>query len=165
MSNDPTAVQTLDLPNQQAAAGDLILCVHDILGRLLEAPCSPIRPLAVGAWTPEPQRCHDNVAHWVRIHPESAAIHGWLYMDMSLICAAAGVPRWLDLLPHSVVRLGDRRLVDITPRHPLASSDPYPFIAHPGTDEEYFAFVDGRSIARVRIYVDESPLRIVYAPN
>jgi hypothetical protein len=86
-------------------------------------------------------------------------------MDMSLICAALGIPRYVDLLPHTVLKSGTGRLLDITPRHELASSDIYPFIRHPGPDAEYAALVDGRSITRVRVYADESPPRFVYSSS
>jgi hypothetical protein len=159
------AAQTLSLPNQRPADGALVLCVHDVIGRLHSASCVPILPVTHLNWVPAPQRCHDNVAHWVGLFPECAAVHGWLYMDLGFICAQFGVPRLIDLLPHTVVRRGDQQLVDITPRHADASSDLYPFIPHPGPDEEYAAFVDGLSICRVRIYADETPPRIVDAPN
>jgi hypothetical protein len=159
------AAETLALANERAASGDLVLYMTDVLLHRHDAAWVPLRAAAHGGWTAEPQRCHDNVAHWVAIHPECSAVQGWLLMDMGLICRALGIPRFIDLLPHTVVKAGNGSLVDITPRHPLASSDVYPFIPNPGTDEEYAAFVDGRSICRVRIYVEESPPRFVYAPN
>lgn len=70
---------------------------------------------------PQPACCHDNVDRWVREHPECVAQRGWL------VSATSGDAILVDA--HSVVRLADGRLVDIT----LRGADQFaPFIAHVG---------------------------------
>ena len=164
-NSQSAALEALALPNQKPAESDLVLLAHAVLLGLEDSTLVPLQPVEHDGWTPTVQRCHDNVEHWVSIHPECKPVQGWLYMDMGLICAARGIPRYVDLLPHTVLRSGAGHLLDITPRHADASGELYPFIRHPGPADEYTAFVDGRSIGRVRIYTAESPPRFVYSCN
>ena len=121
----------------------------------------PLRGVSEDEWNPQPQQCHDNVEHWVKSNPDHEGVYGWLLMDFRAV-VVFGAPGFVDLLPHAVVRDSAQRLVDITPRHELASDDTYPFLLHAGSREDFYRLVDGLSIARVRIYLDEMPPKVVY---
>ncbi len=78
----------------------------------------------------EPQRscCHPNVDRWAEENPTSRAVRGWA------ISAVAGDSLVLDA--HSIVRLEDGSLIDITLR---AESQRAPFIMHVGTESDFLA--------------------------
>jgi hypothetical protein len=71
----------------------------------------------------KPNQCHGNVEQYVGTHPGCQPVRGWL------VEAFEG---FTYFNAHSVVRLKDGSLADITPlnRH-------CPFILHLGTDEEF----------------------------
>jgi hypothetical protein len=103
--------------------------VADYLARLWTRRETATRlvPLAVryrDGSAPEASRCHANVDRWVEENAQDAAARGWLVMDY-------GFER------HSVVRLADGGLVDIT------LSRGYLFLPHPGDQASFDAFAQG----------------------
>ena len=79
-------------------------------------------------WTPTPKFCHANVETWVMRSPDYAIVRGWVVFDQSVLL------RRFQFAAHSVIGTPDGRLLDITPSY---ASQPYPFIHHPGTTEEF----------------------------
>lgn len=72
---------------------------------------------------PQAAKCHENVDRWTREHPEDACVHGWIIetdQEGSTLFVA-----------HSVVRLGDGTLADITlDRFHL-------FLPHTGSEQDF----------------------------
>ncbi len=77
---------------------------------------------------PQPSCCHPNVDRWVEENPTSAVVRGWA------ISAVGGDSLVLDA--HSIVRLEDGSLVDVTLR---PQDQRAPFIAHIGTEADFLA--------------------------
>ncbi|TJV67884.1 MAG: hypothetical protein E5X76_31980 [Mesorhizobium sp.] len=89
-------------------------------------------PSELGSWKPVPKHCHDNVDTWVSRSPEYSAVRGWVIFDQS---RNPLVPRpRVRFAAHSVIAAPNGTLLDITPAD---LSQPYPFICHPGTTEEF----------------------------
>lgn len=83
-------------------------------------------------WKPSPKFCHTNVETWVMRSPQYAIVRGWIVFDQS---NNPLVPRpRFHFAAHSVICTPDDKLLDITPSD---VSQPYPFIRHPGTTEEF----------------------------
>jgi hypothetical protein len=157
--------EMLARPGQRPANVREEACIAELLPQIDRASRVP-RATVPGDWRPVSQFCHENVDRRVADHPQWQAMRGWLIMDMSKACTLLGRPRFLDLLPHSVIRnIGSGKLADITPPDPRAAGDVYPFLPHIGTAEDFAQIVDGGQVGRVRIFVDETPPRIVCAPS
>jgi hypothetical protein len=113
---------------------DPIAIAKSIIARRSEAVLVPFRQVGMkglpeeGDWSPRPNYCHDNVAAWVSRCPQHKQIRGYVIFDMRHI---SGV--W-QVQAHSVVELEDGALIDITPS---GVSQPYPFVRHVGTDEQF----------------------------
>jgi hypothetical protein len=82
-------------------------------------------------WVPEAHHCHANVKLWVHHSPSHKRIRGFVLFGPML-----GVWR---VMAHSLVELEDGTLVDITPH---GASQPYPFVRHIGTDDEFEEFAN-----------------------
>jgi hypothetical protein len=67
---------------------------------------------------------------WVKHNPECVAVRGFLFFDLARVMPFV----WFNA--HSVVRLPDGKLVDITPSK---ASTQYPFIEHRGSAELFEA--------------------------
>jgi hypothetical protein len=80
----------------------------------------------------KPGGCHANVQEYVRTHPGTQPVRGWLVEEFE---------GFTYFSAHSVVRLQDGSLIDITIT-PLDRD--YPFIPHTGTEEEFERLRDGR---------------------
>jgi hypothetical protein len=97
--------------------------------RLPEAVRIPSRQVHLDDWKPAPNKCHENVNHWVRLNPECAAVRGWIF--------------WLPhetercrFIAHSVAEeQGD--LIDIAPIRPGSPREMLLFLRHLGTEEEF----------------------------
>lgn len=79
-------------------------------------------------------RCHANVDRWVHENPTHESVRGWLFIGGDEHRGLFG--------SHSVVRLPDRPLVDITPV--VAGQPRMPFLPHLGTLESYEPFLEPR---------------------
>ncbi|MBS1164141.1 MAG: hypothetical protein H6R00_166 [Proteobacteria bacterium] len=79
----------------------------------------------IDGWLPIVAKCHDNVDQWVKLHPGSRAVRGWLaYVNYGVS---------IGYTAHSVVQGSDGSLFDLTPTlGPNAWRGP--FIAHRGSD-------------------------------
>ncbi len=89
---------------------------------------------APGDWKPAPKFCHANVETWVMRSPEYAIVRGWVAFDQSNIPPGFPLRPFFRFAAHSVISKPDGSLFDITPAD---ISQPYPFIRHPGTIEEF----------------------------
>jgi hypothetical protein len=78
-------------------------------------------------WLPLPHRCHDNVAAWVSQSPQHKAARGYIIFPPNPLYGGVLVQA------HTVVEM-EEGLIDITPS---GASQPYPFVRHVGTDEEF----------------------------
>jgi hypothetical protein len=91
----------------------------------------PLRPVAGDGGSPKERDCHNNVDRYVREHPGTAAVRGWIVDYVS-----PGVST--TYTAHSVVRSADdRSLFDITPL-PENEMQRGNFIRHPGDDDAFF---------------------------
>ncbi|MGG2041278.1 hypothetical protein [Burkholderia gladioli] len=85
----------------------------------------------IAGWQPNPGHCHDQVAAWQILHPEDAALRGWVtwYSTGDMMKFAS----------HSLVRTAAGEVVDVTePR-----STRYRFIEHPAGAGDFLALVRG----------------------
>jgi len=82
-------------------------------------------------WLPLAHHCHANVKIWVKHSPAHKRVKGFVIFG-----PIAGVCR---VMAHSLVEIDDGTLVDITPH---GASQPYPFVRHNGSDEEFEEFAD-----------------------
>lgn len=78
-------------------------------------------------WEPLPHRCHDNVAAWVSRSPQHKAVRGYILFPPNPLYGGVLVQA------HTVVDM-EEGTFDITPS---GASQPYPFVRHTGTDEEF----------------------------
>lgn len=108
----------------------LATLAKSLFERIPEAQIVPgaIRHGQEDDWQPQENDCHTNVATWVHHFPETSHVRGFLLFDFE------GLLPYVWFTPHSVLRLEDGRLVDITPSR---ASQRYPFIEHLGTNEEW----------------------------
>jgi len=84
-------------------------------------------------WTPHPNHCHDQVAHWLQTHPDDRAVRGWMPE-----CQLGDQVRFAA---HSLVRTASGKLIDVafpTPQHVR------PFIEHPSAAGDFFALIHGQ---------------------
>lgn len=101
----------------------IIALVVDLLRRRGKGVYVPRRQVQLlSGWAPRPQECHLNVDTWRESYPDHEVVRG--YFDFSSA---------RRFLPHSVVKLPDRTLIDITPQQSGAGY--YRFIEHIGSDE------------------------------
>jgi hypothetical protein len=101
-------------------------------------------------WKPVPRFCHANVDTWVWRCPEYQAVRGWVIFDFR-----NGPPvtrSHFQFVSHSVIAAPDGRLLDITPAQ---ISQPYPFIRHPGTNDDFDRLVRQPDIMFINHYLDE----------
>lgn len=108
-----------------------IVLARALVGASARCPTGREIPRVRPAVTPRPN-CHDAVDPWVATHPESQAVRGWLAVvtdgPQLLLCA------------HSVIRLADGGLIDVT----FSEHEPaLPFVPHPCAAADFF-----RSCAR-----------------
>jgi hypothetical protein len=83
-------------------------------------------------WTPEPGRCHENVALWIKLHPSHRPIRGWLYAPYLTTTDTA------RFLSHSIVETETGELMDVT----LPSNEwAHPFIRHEGSEDEFLELI------------------------
>ena len=82
-------------------------------------------------WKPTPKFCHANVDVWVLRSPEYATVRGWVVFNQSHPLIPQSRFRFVA---HSVIEASDGRFLDITPS---LASQPYPFIRHSGSTEEF----------------------------
>jgi hypothetical protein len=96
-------------------------------------------------WSPKPHACYANVDTWVRMCPDYRAIRGWVAFDQTMLR-----PPKFHFAAHSVLQFPDGTLFDITPS---GVSIPYPFIRHPGTNEEFDALRQHHQIMFIDHYL------------
>lgn len=117
---------------------DLVAIAKSVIARRSEAVLVPFREVGMkGAagepdWLPQPKFCHDNVAAWVSRSPQHKRVRGYVIFDMRMLIGV-----W-QVQAHTVVKLEDGALIDITPS---GVSRPYPFVRHIGTEEEFAEMV------------------------
>lgn len=97
--------------------------------RVPQAVKVPFCKAQLDGWEPAPGKCHENVDHWVRHHPECAGVRGWIFWprDESGRCR---------FMAHSVVE-ENGKLLDITPIDPNTPRETLVFLRHLGTEEEF----------------------------
>jgi hypothetical protein len=89
----------------------------------------PSRQVHLDDWKPAPNKCHENVNHWIRRNPECTAVRGWIFWPPD----ETGCCRFMA---HSVVEEKDN-LIDITPIELDTPREMLVFLRHLGTEEEF----------------------------
>ncbi|WP_186118658.1 hypothetical protein [Burkholderia gladioli] len=85
----------------------------------------------IADWQPDPGHCHDQVAAWLCLHPEDAALRGWVTWY--------GMGDTMRFASHSLVRTAAGEVVDVTePRKTR-----YRFIEHPADAGDFLSLVLG----------------------
>lgn len=97
--------------------------------------CKPVDFISVtfaDGSSPSVAQCHANVDRWVKENQTHIAIRGWLFLSSNGFncCIAA----------HSIVKMHDGTLIDITPADPAVTGTRPPFQAHEGTEDEFTRF-------------------------
>ena len=111
----------------------------------------PIGDLIPG-WTPEPGKCHENVARWLAERPGYTAVRGWL--DVSFLA----MPNRRRFASHSVVADPDGKLLDVTLR---TSDGRYGFIRHPWDEAGFLAAVANNGLPTID-YLVSPDVEITY---
>jgi hypothetical protein len=102
-------------------------------------------------WRPSEKYCHANVDVWVMRSPQYKAVRGWVIFDQS---NNPLIPRpRFHFAAHSVIETPDAKLLDITPS---LASQPYPFIRHPNSIEEFDELRNTFQIVHIDHYLDNS---------
>ena len=124
----------------------LLAYAVDLLRRSQGAETLPFSPGSSGDWSPIEHQCHTNVEEWCARNPHHSLVRGWLYFSF------CGVLPYVRFSAHSVVKLADGSLRDITPSK---ASMPYPFIPARESSVEYDRWVRGNEIVHLDFYVNE----------
>lgn len=116
--------------------------------RLMQARASerfvPLVDASEPSWTPAFNACHSNVERWVQRHAGFRVVRGWLVFDFARASnELIGIVRFVA---HSVLQGPGENLLDITPSR---ARGVYPFVGHPGTDEEYAEIVEILGITQI----------------
>lgn len=112
---------------------------NSLMQRVSEAvPVKRVK-VAIQEWTPEANKCHDNVAVFCEHKPDHAPVRGWLYLDLPEF-------EFVQFLAHSVVRAPDGVLVDITP---WEATQHYPFLDGKLSGDEYAHLVDEQAVGHL----------------
>lgn len=102
-----------------------------LMGRFGELRILPRREVKVGDWSPQLNRCHDNVATWLSHTPSDVGVVGWLVVDYR-----PTLP-WVRFTAHTVVAINNSdEWIDITPS--IATQD-YPFVSSGLQGDAFFA--------------------------
>jgi hypothetical protein len=82
--------------------------------------------VSIGTWRPQPAKCHENVAFWVKYNPQHRHVSGWLVCNRNYLIAHAVVcdPELVELL-------------DITPLDGDGPPHSMRFVRHLGSSEEF----------------------------
>ena len=97
--------------------------------RRIEAVKVQFREVRFKGWQPVPNKCHDNVDHWVNCHTQSKAVRGWIFWppDETGRCT---------FMAHSVVE-ENGELIDITPIDENTPRKGLFFLTHLGSEAEF----------------------------
>jgi hypothetical protein len=97
--------------------------------RVSEAVKVPFRAVHLDGCEPAPNKCHENVDHWVKHRQDSKAVRGWIFWppDENRRCR---------FMAHSVVE-EEGELFDITPIDRNTPSETLLFFRHSGTEAEF----------------------------
>jgi len=80
-------------------------------------------------WDPAPSKCHEDVDHWVRHHPECNAVRGWMFWP-------PGETGRCRFMAHSGIE-ENGVLVDITPIGPNMIRVALVFLRHSGKEDDF----------------------------
>lgn len=111
---------------RQRAPADLESLAAELFFRMKEASFVPITEVSLLGWYPAEQDSENNVATWIQRNPGHEQVRGFLCFNFT---ALLGFYRFC---PHSMVRIANGTLIDITPTR---ARKRYPFIEHVGTAE------------------------------
>ena len=100
----------------------------------------PFVASATPQFQPADNDCHRNVDIWCKLHPDQTPVRGWLLFE---VFQHFGFFRFTA---HSVVRLPDGTLFDLTPSR---ASQRYPFLGDHLTEEEYVLLVSSQQIVHL----------------
>lgn len=89
----------------------------------------PFREVKLENWTPEMNKCHDNVDHWIRHSVGSRAIRGWIFWPPD----ETGKCRFFA---HSVIE-ENGLLVDITPIDSNTPREILRFLTHTESETDF----------------------------
>jgi hypothetical protein len=88
--------------------------------------------LSIGSWEPPANDCHANATILSRRDSRFFPVRGWLYFDFG------GLLEYVIFLAHSVVRVPNGEMWDITP---IEGSQEYPFLPATESEKEFAALV------------------------
>jgi hypothetical protein len=97
--------------------------------RVETAVSVPFREVSIEGWLPALNKCHDNVDHWVRFHPECKAVRGWIFWPKVSLGRST-------FRAHSVVEKNGV-LFDVTPIDKNTPREGLLFLTHLGGEEEF----------------------------
>jgi hypothetical protein len=107
--------------------------LNALVDQLQAAPVfAALRGDQLPSWDPIPAACHANADRWIASHPADVAVRGWLHEPF------VGLAH--RFVAHSVVRTATGDLVDVTLS---ARQGKLRFIAHPGSERDFFALLHG----------------------
>lgn len=104
---------------------------QQLFERVNSAVKVPFRKVLLNQGEPRLNDCHGNVDCWIKTHPETKAVRGWLFWPPD----ATGHYRFMA---HSVLD-ENGELIDITPIDPNTPPDGLVFLRHEGTEEAFSA--------------------------
>ena len=122
----------------------MAMLAADLYRRRGESVIAPYVQRSIESWKPEPKQCHRNVDIWVAGAPGSRAVRGWMLFDVAE--ASLGLLNYVLFEAHSVVE-ENGPLVDIAPS---SASRRYPFIRHPGDDQDFKKLVEHVGISTIQ---------------
>jgi hypothetical protein len=102
---------------------------QQLVERVDSAVKVPFRKVRLDGVEPKLNDCHGNVHCWIRTHPETSAVRGWLFWPPD----PAGRYRFMA---HSVVD-ENGQLVDLTPIDPNTLREGLRFLRHEGAEKDF----------------------------
>jgi hypothetical protein len=105
----------------------------------------PYMACSLPGWSPAEKECHRNADYWCLHNPGHLALSGWMVFDWTAAFLLDQPSRY-HFTAHSVVRAPNGALFDLTPSQ---AHQRYPFLPHPGPDEEFVALVEGHQITQL----------------
>ena len=118
----------------------------ELLQRVSSGVLIPSQPGVLPGWRASENECHNNADEWCARSLGDTRVRGWLYFSFE------NCRSYVRFAAHSVVRIADGTLRDITP---TKASMPYPFIRALESPPAYDAFINYNLIKQLELYPRE----------